>query len=67
MASLVTSFPVCYMGCMSGFMAAWVEFGRLAPRHVWKDKPLGDDAEAIKTYNDQYVPQVVARHNMTTA
>ncbi|KAI1250169.1 hypothetical protein MGN70_007221 [Eutypa lata] len=52
MASLVTSFPVCYMGCMSGFMAAWVEFGRLAPRHVWKDKPLGDDAEAIKTYND---------------
>lgn len=48
-------------------MAAWVEFGRLAPRHVWKDKTLGDDAEAIKTYNDQYVPQVVARHNMTTA
>ena len=57
MSTTVKSFPICYMGCLSEFMASWIEFARLAPRHIWKDKTPGDDVEAIKSYNAQYVPR----------
>ncbi|KAK7739783.1 hypothetical protein SLS62_011225 [Diatrype stigma] len=52
MTTIITTFPIRYMGCISKFMAAWVEFARLALRHLWKDKKPGTDAEAIKTYNE---------------
>lgn len=55
MAALVRSFPFLCLGPLSAFLAAWSEFGRLAPRHIWKGSRPGNDAEAIQTYNDQYV------------
>ena len=55
MTTLVKSFPICYMGSLNEFMASWIEFAGLAPRHIWKDKIPGDDREAIKSYNAQYV------------
>lgn len=55
MTNIVSSFPIRHMGCMSEFLAAWVEFAGLAPRHIWKNQKPGTDEEAIKTYNAQYV------------
>ncbi|RYO79323.1 hypothetical protein DL766_008569 [Monosporascus sp. MC13-8B] len=48
------SFPIRYLSVLNEFTGARVEFRRLAPRHIWKDKPPGDDVEATKTYNNQY-------------
>ena len=56
MSTVVKSFPISYTGCLSEFMASWIEFARLAPQHIWKDKTPGDNVEAIKSYNSQYVP-----------
>ncbi|KAI5925159.1 P-loop containing nucleoside triphosphate hydrolase protein [Camillea tinctor] len=52
MVTLVRARPFAILAYMNSFMAAWVRFGWLAPRHIWKDKPLGTDAAAIQTYHD---------------
>ncbi|KAI0595429.1 P-loop containing nucleoside triphosphate hydrolase protein [Biscogniauxia sp. FL1348] len=52
MVTLVRSRPFAFLAYLNTFIAAWVRFGRLAPRHIWKDTPLGTDVAAIQTYHD---------------
>lgn len=53
MVNLVQSLPMRCLAHLNEFTAAWVEFGTLAPRHIWKDKTPGDDTAALQTYEDQ--------------
>ncbi|KAI0017055.1 P-loop containing nucleoside triphosphate hydrolase protein [Xylariomycetidae sp. FL0641] len=52
MVNLVSTFPIPYLAYLNGFMAAWIRFAGLAPKHLWHDKPPGTDSEALKTYNN---------------
>ncbi|KAH9907026.1 hypothetical protein F4778DRAFT_724415 [Xylariomycetidae sp. FL2044] len=50
--TIVRTFPLRYTGLLSEFMAAWIEFSSLSPKQLWGDKPPGDVAAALQTYND---------------